>query len=438
MLEKIKLYVESKDLEGLYNECLIKIEDIDSIPELNERQYQYVCAALLNNGQYSSYVKVANVALKKFPRSISILNLHSIYFFRTEDYNSSYRVVEKIIDIAGGDFSKLEKVLKRKQRLEKYVKQYESSEGTTIVHASEELVVKYNNKNRSDVLFITFWGSQASIKSGPGVIDKLRSRPGYAESFVLNNGYDLVSVIKRKYFFYQDLDREALQSIVKKLIGKYKKVYMYGGSGGGYAALYYSIGIDVIPIVFSPRIRIDPITKMAVRDEHPKLSHELLSSYTVDNKAYVFYDPKHISDHSYIQHRVRPCFKNSVITELPFSGHGAFMLGELGVVKDLINNIVRTGEVDLDYSLRKRSIIYHFHLASHLFKIGKLGSGLLVSIRGLNLPSQKKLKFDKINIYNILIRELRRAGRHEFALELFKEYKKESWFLDPNNKYSSL
>lgn len=433
MLEKIDKYINDKDVDSLYFNCLVDIKDISEIPRLNETQYQYICAAFLKRSEHVFFLGVVKVALEFFPNSISILNLKSIYFYRIGEYQACRNILEDIIDLAqekGVSYSKfLQKIDKVKKKL-KVKDKLEELKKT--IYSNDSLLLNYDFRNRSDILFITFWGAPQSKLN---TIDEWRKTPGYAESFILNNGYDLVSVIKKDYGFYQDLDRELLQSLLVDLIDKYKKVYMYGGSGGGYAALYYSIGLNVIPIAFSPRIRIDPITGMKLDENHPDMNHELLSLCSFYNKAYVFYDPKYKPDYLYINNRVKPCFKNAIITELPFSGHGAFMLGELGIVKNLINGIVHNDRVDIDFNLRKNSVIYHYHLAVHLFKAGKLNSGIIVSVRGIELSSHRKLKFDKVNIYNLLIKNLLLSNKKDCAIKLHLKYRTEPWFSDFKNKY---
>ncbi|MGP5191738.1 hypothetical protein [Vreelandella alkaliphila] len=414
---------------------------MEDICNLNAKQIQYLCAALLKFKDFSNFDKIINFGLKKFPYHVGLLNLQYIFFERSGDYISAKAIAHSVIE----NTSTNNTLLKWNKRLADLefkleVKIFERKSSFTVVAYSQDLVVKYNNSNKSNVIVVSFWGDKEELPKTTDGFRSLLSRPGYAEKFIIESGYDLLTVNKRVYNFYQDISRQDLHDMIEPICKNYKNVFMYGGSGGGYAALYYSVGLDyVIPIAFSPRIRIDPSTGLNTKNDvnYPSFSHVPLSDLIAKNKAYIFYDPFHEADNSFINCRVLPSFKKANLFKLPFSGHGAFMLSELGVIKELFYKMVKNECLEMSFVDSKKSKIYHYHLIKYLFKIGKFKSALDITFRSLIVLHGEKTRFDKVDIYNLAMKSLIKNNMRLCAEKLHEEFKKENWFSQPKNKYSN-
>lgn len=242
---------------------------------------------------------------------------------REGKYDESVKIVEKIIHIKKARGENLSKYVRRLDGIKSKVKAKCCCE---VVYSNKNYLIKHISHVESspDILFVTFWGGGHDPDPSLPLKSYMFNRKGYAEKFVIGSGFDLLAVNVGNYNFYQDFGKSEFDSATQHILNKYKYVYMYGGSGGGYAALYYSIGKNAIPIVFSPRVRIDPCTGLLEKDNHVNFQHKYLDELISENKAFVFYDPHTIPDRKFVEHRVVPAFPNAELITIPFSGHGAF------------------------------------------------------------------------------------------------------------------
>lgn len=260
------------------------------------------------------------------------------------------------------NFNVFKKTLMRAEQdvLESNDNDQESSFSTSVVHFDDNTCIKHLD-NSSDTLFVTFEGIQKERSRS-----KMYDKKGYAQDFVLNAGFSLLSVNRREYNYYQDLDRSFFYKKTKGVINNYKKIYFYGSSGGGYAALYYSTLFDANVIAISPKIRID---RLPLGKKNKEMKHSFMSDLSSTNKVYAIYDPYHGSDKLFLERRVAPCFSNLCRMEIAHQGHGAFYLAEVKALKEVVLGIVEKGEFPkIDSSLRKKSIVYLYHYARYLFK----------------------------------------------------------------------
>ncbi|WP_457942094.1 hypothetical protein ACSTAY_11765 [Vreelandella alkaliphila] len=435
-VSNFKKLVVKRDIDGVCS--LVKGSHFGFFSShcIKVREFQYLSAAYLKLELYEDCLSLLDIGCRRYPSSIPLMNLKAICHSRNKDIDSEIYVLERICRLQRQYSSKVdEKYAVRLERARKKIFQKEKRE---TIYFNDDNCLRYMLGSKDGrVLFVTFWGSRGESEDKLGD-DLFYLRAGYAEKFLLQNGWDVLSVIKRKYNFYQDISLSEFKRVVLPILSRYEKVFMYGGSGGGYAALYYSIGLSsVVPIVFSPRVSIDPIAQNSRKQnvEYPEFIHKPISDHRVLNKAFVFYDPKHKVDRGYVENRVIKCFINAVVTAVPFSGHGAFMFGELGVVKHLVKSIVSENSVPVNFYNRKQSKIYHYNLASHLFESGKFFSALKVSLRALRILEGKNARRDKIDIYNLVMKKLSKKKLYSCALDLHLEFKNEAWFLSDKNKY---
>ncbi|WP_143473973.1 hypothetical protein [Limnohabitans sp. 15K] len=252
---------------------------------------------------------------------------------------------------------------------------------------------------RSNVLVITFQGAHPSTNP---INEDYAEGLGWGELFLLKMGFDVLSVNHRIYKFYQDFSLEDFFSAAESVILNYKKVYSYGASGGGYAALYYSIPFGIIPIVFSPRIGIDPVCDISYGYKVPDFSHEYLSNLRSSSLCYVFYDPQLVSDHSYVNERIAPCYEKSIIKAIKFSGHGAPFYAEINLVRFIFENVVAGVDPKINRSYIKKSYDRIYRMAKFLIKKNKTSSAIKVINYALSINNSTRSNYNKEDMKKLL------------------------------------
>lgn len=266
-----------------------------------------------------------------------------------------------------------------------------------LLYDGNNLIV-YSTFNKSDTLFVTFDGDNKYIES----YDDLKAAPGYAEKYVLTEGFDLIRVVSHRYSWYDDLSKKCFDRACFDIISEYKNVVFYGGSGGGYAALFYSINYSAKVLAYSPRCSLDPVCELKFQSY--KRNHKPLSDFNSENSAFIIYDSRYFPDQQFVNHRIKPCFSQAHFYPIPFMGHGAKFLGEINVVKSFVQDVLRKNSWDGYISankLRKKSKIYHFNLASFLIKKKKYRFFFVVAIRGLSITSEYSSSYDE-KIINLM------------------------------------
>jgi len=136
---------------------------------------------------------------------------------------------------------------------------------------------------------------------------------------------------------------------------KNKKVFTYGESLGGYAALYYSYFLGAKAIAFSPRISIDPIYSgsgsYGISFEHDPLN-ELSFTDLIPSPCIVI-DPYTEKDFLFYKQRIEPLYGYSVDkVEIKYAGHGTSRaMLEMGCLQSFVLDIVNNGVVpSIDFS----------------------------------------------------------------------------------------
>lgn len=78
------------------------------------------------------------------------------------------------------------------------------------------------------------------------------SKEGFGTKFAKKRGYDHIFVAQAPDSWYQRLSLEEFEAVVAPLLGRYDKVFTYGSSLGGYAALYYAGVINARAVAAAP------------------------------------------------------------------------------------------------------------------------------------------------------------------------------------------
>lgn len=175
------------------------------------------------------------------------------------------------------------------------------------------------------------------------------SDSGFASDFILRLGHEHVFVAEGAGSFYQHLTLGDFAAALAPLAGRYDRVFLYGSSLGGYAALFYARVVEGTAVALSPRLPIHPYMARHVARPlaGPRLLHPPLAA-VADRAArpVVIYDPRDPADADFVETLAKPAQPQARLCLLPGAGHRvARLLAYQRVLKPLMAEIFRTGEV---------------------------------------------------------------------------------------------
>lgn len=203
----------------------------------------------------------------------------------------------------------------------------------------------------SDTLVITF-----------NPIRKGLSETGFGSGFVQWLGFTHIFVSEGADSLYQDLDPEDLLKVVAPFAADHDKVFLYGSSLGGHAALYYANWLKARAVAISPRLPAHPyfwpyltagakrMARIPVRHQDlPKVADPALSPV-------LLYDPWVKSDETYVSQFVRPAYPDAWFLPVRGAGHRvARVLAYQHRLKPILSDIFMHGRMPLlDYELGGR------------------------------------------------------------------------------------
>lgn len=237
----------------------------------------YIVASTDYDGLVAFYLKNNNVFIEKklyehkknhIFKEKSRSGVISALFFFKDEFNS---------------ISKYETNLYRYDALENLLKEIY----VTKIAEGENYSLTHYNQN-SEITFITFNGTKTTKKTIP-----------FGMSFIIKNGWNLISVAQDNDTQYQDLSLEVFHNAISPVIIK-KEVYAYGVSLGGYCALYYGGSIDATIIAASPKNSAHPSINLT-RFQKLNFNHKSFSEIPVTKKkVYITYDPTINADKNFI------------------------------------------------------------------------------------------------------------------------------------------
>jgi hypothetical protein len=243
----------------------------------------------------------------------------------------------------------------------------------TVVTEDQDTVEIHDNGNTlalltrtgesTSTLVITF---EAGVKARYSK-KKLLSRPSFGRSFLTKIGCDVLSFSRRNPRWYQDLSLEQFGNIVEEIAKSYQRVYLYGSSGGAYAALYFSKCNDFIPIAISPRMSIHPEFGSPKYLGAAEFLHEPIESWSIPEKSgAVIYDPHDQMDNKYVREVLKRAFPNIQYIKVPHSGHpSGLVMTKSGQLQQLVRSYIKDEPVQFEGLTReaKRTRFYLFNLA---------------------------------------------------------------------------
>lgn len=275
---------------------------------------------------------------------------------------------------------------------------------TTVLKETDGYMISYHrNTPESDVLVISFGG-----------LPSRKTRTGFGSQFILKQGYDHIFVAQEAGTFYQKLSLEEFHAVVGPVVGN-KRVFTYGSSLGGYAAMYYGGILNARMISCAPRLWAHPSLRT------PKYAHlvhehrELKDVPRSEHAPVVLYDPHIKPENVFIQACVLPAYPDAQLVAKPFAGHTVLTtMLHSGVLKDVINSYIRSG-VFPDFRLKEEDgFIWQREKGRHALETGDAAAAVE------HLEASLRLHYD-FDAAKLLLRALVKARRWGRAREVLGE-----------------
>lgn len=203
----------------------------------------------------------------------------------------------------------------------------------------------------SDTLVVTF-----------NPIRKGLSDTGFGSGFVQWLGFTHVFVSEGADSLYQELDPEDLCRAIEPLAAAHDKLFLYGSSLGGHAALYYANWLKARAVAISPRLPAHPyfrpwLTAGAKRLARVPLRHRDLPDIADPALSpVVMHDPWQEADETYVSRFVRPAYPEAWFIPVRGAGHRvARVLAYQHRLKPILSEIFLNQKMpQLDYDLMSR------------------------------------------------------------------------------------
>ena len=225
---------------------------------------------------------------------------------------------------------------------------------------SHDLLVRRVRAGGGNICFVTF-GSYTN--------EARLDRQGFAEDFLRDEGIDAIHVLNLGNHWYQYPEMPAALAAIGAATALYARVFTYGSSMGGYAALRFArtLGADTA-IAISPQYTLDPRVVPFEDRWQADLAHIVFDEapYAPPHRQVIFHDPRMTTDDAHF--RLFAAAKTeTVAVGVPYAGHPVGpILNETGVLKDAIRAIVAgtfdAGVVQRAVRERRRHSQHHFFM----------------------------------------------------------------------------
>lgn len=251
------------------------------------------------------------------------------------------------------------------------------------------------------------------------------NKRGFGVEFLNKNGVECFFVSHKEKSYFQGLSGEELKEILYPYV-KERRVFTFGASLGGYAAIYYAPYLDAQPLAFSPLCSRDPIFLSSNKND---FHHNILSDESREGckKPIVVIDPKDSKDVFFYENRVQPSYGDSIVkVELPYATHWtAAALKSQGILKKFVLAVINGGdfyEVSRLYS-PSRNAFSLTHMALAFSKEGdyEMANDCLGRLLSLESSPPDDLR---LRVYDILVSN--NALSHFFSRSLIKNSEKKA------------
>ena len=203
----------------------------------------------------------------------------------------------------------------------------------------------------SDTLVITF-----------NPIRKGLSETGFGSGFIQWLGFTHVFVSEGADSLYQDLAPEDLIAAIAPLVAGHDRVFLYGSSLGGHAALYYANWLKARAVAISPRLPAHPYFRPWLTAGTRRLGRAALRHHDLPEVAdptlspVILHDPWTAADDAYVERFVRPAYPEAWYLPVRGAGHRvARVLAYQHRLKPVLADIFLNDRMPvLDYQLGAR------------------------------------------------------------------------------------
>lgn len=239
--------------------------------------------------------------------------------------------------------------------------EFSDGKPTVLADAPGYRITLHRGDGSHNILVITF-GTMLS-----GLSDE-----GFGTAFAKRRKYDHIYVAQEFGSWYQKLSFEEFATVVSGLTQPYERVYTYGSSLGGYAALYYAGAIDARAVSAAPINWAHPKMKSKKWSQVRYLHKDLRDVPRPSKSPVVLYDPTRPSDEYFVNEFVAPAVPHKSIIELPYSGHAIlFALKENRLLKEFLVQIFEFDRL-VDLSLKREgSYVWHLHYGEERLRFGE-------------------------------------------------------------------
>lgn len=226
-----------------------------------------------------------------------------------------------------------------------------------VLFRSDELLVRRVARGTGSFCYVTF-DSYTDNRS--------LDRAGFGEHYLQSRGIDAIHILSRDNYWYQHPELPDALAAAASAAGCYSRVFAYGSSMGGYAALQYGADCGAhCGIAISPQFSIDP-------DVAPFEDRWLFDASRIRFRAdqttplaeqYIFFDQYDARDNAHFK-----LFSERSLTigiRVPYAGHpvGGY-LAETGMFDTFFSKLHGDG---LDARLLERELRSRRHLSGQYF-----------------------------------------------------------------------
>mgnify|MGYP004706135513 CR=1 FL=1 len=184
-------------------------------------------------------------------------------------------------------------------------------------------------------------------------------RTGFGEHFFQKNSVDCIHIISKTNSWYQHQEMDDIIYEILKISKNYDRIFTYGASMGGYAAIRFGRKLDATAIAISPQYSVDPKVFPEERRwiENTKITYLQECRRPIEplKCTIIFYDPFYELD----RRHVKRISQDTSVTEvpIPYAGHMAGVyLSEVGILGCGIKGIINGNfdAVSFSHIARKR------------------------------------------------------------------------------------
>ena len=261
----------------------------------------------------------------------------------------------------------------------------------------------------------------AFVTFGSYTVEYDLERQGFGEDFLRDQGLDAIHVVNRDNQWYQYPELPDALAAVAAATARVPRVFTYGSSMGGYAALRFARAVGArTGIAISPQYSLDPrVVPFETRWQAD------LARITFRERAYqpparqvIFYDPRLRVDARHVA-LFEAAGQETVLVGVPHGGHPVGpLLAETGALQDAIRAIVSGSfsptAVQRAVRARRATSQHHFFMLSR--RAGQRRPELRLALlrRAAEIAPESHILSD-------LAEALDRKGAHEEAAPLHAE-----------------